>query len=119
MIGPTSIEYATSSSSISSFSPVTVIVCGVNQSSGVNVSWLTETVPSSVLLEATSIVTSSLGMPLSTTVNSAVAPDSVVTNPEVSVTVTPGGPETRTWASAAVGKASRLPALSKATLEKA
>ena len=68
---------------------VTVTVCGPFQSPGVKVRLTGETVPSPVSLEESPMVTSAVGWLLSTTVNVAVPPASVVVRPEVGVTVIP------------------------------
>ena len=84
------IVYATSPSSTKSLTPVTVTVCGVAQLAVVNVRLDAETVPSPVFELLTGIVTLALGWLLSTTVNDAVPPASVVVRPEAGLTVIPG-----------------------------
>ena len=75
-------------SSTASSAPVTVTVCAVFQVPVVKVSAAGATVPSLVSLEVTAIVTSAVGWALSTTVNVAVPPASVVL-PEIVLTVNP------------------------------
>ena len=86
--------YAMSPSSRLSSTPVTVTVCVVFQFTDVNVSDDGATVPSAVLLELRPIVTFAVGCAVSTTVNVAVPPVSVVlpliadtVNPEASLSV--------------------------------
>src|SRR6266850_7282039 len=78
-------------STVVSSTPVTVTVRGTRASAGVNVSDAGETVPSvrSELLRP--MVTSAVGMDVRTTVKVPVPPASVVTRPDVGVTVTPAG----------------------------
>ena len=73
-----------------SSTPVTVTVCGVFQFAGVKVRLTGETVPSLVLLDDKSMVTSAVGSVLSTTVKVSVPPASVVVRPEMGFTVIPG-----------------------------
>ncbi len=86
---PRIMVYGTSPSSTSSSTPVTVTVCGVRQSAGVNVRLEGEATPSSGLLEETGIVTLSEGADSSTMVKVAVPPASLVLNCEVGLTVMP------------------------------
>ena len=72
-----------------SSTPVTVTVCGVFQLADVNVTEVGLTVPSVVSLLLSPTVTSAVGCAVSTTVNVAVPPASVVVNPLVGVTVMP------------------------------
>jgi len=72
-----------------SSTPVTVTVWGVDQSELVKVRLDGATVPSVVSEDERGMVTSAVGWELSTIVNDAVPPDSVVTSPEVGVTVIP------------------------------
>ena len=81
------IEYATSPSSTASSTPVTVTVWGISQLALVKVRLDLLTVPSVVSLELRPIVTSAIGRDISTTVNVAVPPASVVVRPLVGVTV--------------------------------
>ena len=64
-------------------------VCATFQLLDVNVREELETVPSVVSLLLRPMVTSAVGCVFSTTVNVAVPPASVVTNPEVGVTMIP------------------------------
>ena len=68
---------------------MTVTVCGVFQLAAVKVNVAGDTVPSVVSLDEMPIVTSAAGCVLSTTVNVAVPPASVVTRPAIGVTVIP------------------------------
>jgi hypothetical protein len=68
---------------------VTVTVCGVFQLADVKVKLAGATVPSVASLELSPIVTSAVGCVLSTTVKLAVPPASLVTRPEVGLTVIP------------------------------
>ena len=81
-------EYPTAPSTRKSSTPVTVTVCGVFQLPLVNV---TEdgTVPSAVFELVRPIVTFAVGCEVSTTVNVAAPPASVVVKPLVGVTVIP------------------------------
>src|SRR5512133_3613422 len=72
-----------------SSTPVTVTVCGVFQLAALNVNEDVETAPSAVFGLAIEIVTFAVGWLVSTTVNDACAPASVVVSPLVGVTVTP------------------------------
>ena len=81
------IEYAMSPSSTASSTPVTVTVWGISQLALVKVRLDGPTVPSVVSLELRPIVTSAIGRDVSTTVNVAVPPASVVVRPLVGVTV--------------------------------
>jgi hypothetical protein len=72
-----------------SLTPVTVAVCGTFQFALVKVTLAGLTVPSVVSLELKPMVTSAVGWVLSTTVNVAVPPTSVVDRPEVGLTVMP------------------------------
>src|SRR4051812_37434813 len=72
-----------------SSTPVTVTVCGVLQLAEVKVNDAGETVPSVVSLELRPIVTLAVGFDVSTTVNVAVPPASVVL-PLIAETVIPG-----------------------------
>src|SRR5438876_898754 len=76
-------------SATKSFTPVTVTVWGVFQFADVNVRLAGATVPSAVLLDEIPTETLAVGCELSTTVNVAVPPASVVVRPEVGETVTP------------------------------
>ncbi len=75
-------------SSSASLTPVTVTVCATFQLALVKANDEVLTVPSVVSLLLIEIVTSAVGACDSTTLNCAVPPASVVTNPEVGVTVT-------------------------------
>ena len=81
-------EYATAPSTKSS-TPVTVTVCGVFQLPDVNVTLDGLTVPSAVFELLRPTVTFAVGCDVSTTVNVAVPPASVVVSPLVGVTVMP------------------------------
>jgi len=81
--------YTTGPSATRSFTPVTVTVCQLLQLAEVNVNDAGLTVPSSVLLDERSIVTSLAGWLVSLTVKVAVPPTSEVTRNAVGVTVTP------------------------------
>src|SRR3954470_15536163 len=81
--------YATLPSSTESFTPVTVIVRGVFQFAVVNVTLLTDGVPSPVLLLLSGTTTLLLGWLSRTIVNVAVPPASVVDKPDVGLTVMP------------------------------
>ena len=74
---------------MSSFWPVTVTVWGVLQFAAVKVKLVGAAVPSPGSLELSAIVTLAVGCVFSTTVNVAVPPASLVTRPEVGVTVIP------------------------------
>ena len=74
---------------MASSTPVTVTVCAVFQLAGVNVSDAGATVPSVRSQELSPTVTSAVGWVLSTTVNVAVPPASVVTSPATGFTVMP------------------------------
>src|SRR6187399_1540341 len=87
--GAVIIEYVTSPSSRKSSTPATVTVCGIFQFAVVKVTLAGPTVPSTVLLELSPIVTSVVGCEFNTTVKVAVPPASVVVNPDVGVTVMP------------------------------
>ena len=76
-------------SSRTSSTPVTVTVCAMFQLAVVNVRLGELTVPSVGSLELSPMVTSAVGWLVSTTVNVAVPPASVVVRPEVGVTVMP------------------------------
>ena len=78
-------------SSTKSLTPVTVIVCGVDQLAMVKVADAGDTVPSAALELVTLTVTVfvSVGWLVSTTLKVAVPPASVVTKPEVGETVMP------------------------------
>src|SRR5438067_2421844 len=76
-------------SSTKSSAPVTTTVCGVFQFADVKVRPETASVPSAVLLLLKGMVTLAVGLLVSAIVNDAVAPDSLVINPEVGVTVIP------------------------------
>ena len=65
-------------SSRKSSTPVTVTVCAVFQFAVVNVSDAGETVPSVASLELSAVLTFAVGCAVSTTVNVAVPPASVV-----------------------------------------
>ena len=80
---------ATSPSSRASSTPVTVTVCATFQFAGVNVRLAGADRALVVSLELSAIVTSAVGCDVSTTVNVAVPPASVVVRPEVGVTVMP------------------------------
>ena len=75
---------------MASSTPVTATVCGVFQLAGVKISVAGETVPSSVLLDASAIVTSAAGLVSSTILNEAANPFSPVSNSVLGETVTPG-----------------------------
>ena len=75
-------------STTASLTPVTVTVCGTFQLTFVKVRLAGLTVPSAALLELSAIVTSAVGWLVSTTVNVAVPPASVV-GPEIGETVMP------------------------------
>jgi len=66
-----------------------VTVCGRFQLAAVNVRPSGETVPSSGSLDARRIVTSAAGGVSRTTLNAAAPPPSVVTRPEIGLTVIP------------------------------
>ena len=66
-----------------------VTVCGVFQFAGVNVRLAGLTAPSVTSLVLRPMVTSAVGWVVSTTVNVAVPPASVVVRPDVGVTVMP------------------------------
>src|SRR5262245_39236730 len=75
--------------STKSFTPVTVTVWAVFQFAAVKLTDTGDTVPSAVLELDRPIVTSAVGWLVSTTVNVAVPPASVVTRPDVGLTVIP------------------------------
>ena len=75
--------YAMSPSSRASSTPVTVTVCATFQFPLVKMRLAGLTVPSVGLLELRAIVTSAVGSVVSTTVNVAVPPASVVVRPAV------------------------------------
>src|SRR5262245_60730465 len=75
-----------SPSSTASFTPVTVMVWGVFQLLDLNVSGVGDTVPSVRSELDKLIVTFAVGWLVSTTLNVAVPPASVVVNPEMGVT---------------------------------
>ena len=81
------IEYTTLPSATASSTPVTVTVWGISQLALVKVRLDLSTVPWVVSLELSPIVTSAMGRDISTTVNVAVPPVSVVVRPLVGVTV--------------------------------
>ena len=74
---------------MSSLTPVTVVVCGISQFSGVKVILDGETEPSVVSLELNAMVTFAAGSVFKTIVNIPVPPASVVVNPETGDTVIP------------------------------
>ena len=74
-----------------SSAPVIVTVCGVAQSVEVKVREAGETVPSVASEELSPMLTLAAGWELRFTVKVACPPDSVVTSPEVGVTVMPAG----------------------------
>jgi len=84
-------EYGALPSTFVSSTPVTVTVWGEDQLDLVKMSLEGATVPSLMLFENRGMVTSAVGLVLSTTVKEAVPPDSVVTSPEVGLTVMPAG----------------------------
>ena len=84
--GAVTIVYATFPSATKSFTPVTVTVCAVFQFPDVNVTDPGATVPSVKSLDESPIVTFAVGWLVSTTVNVAVPPPSVVA-PDSGVTV--------------------------------
>ena len=79
-----------STTGMASLTPVTVTGRGVLQLEVLNVTLAGETVPSRVSLLLRLITTLAVGRVLSTMVKVAVPRDSVVTSPEVGVTVIPG-----------------------------
>src|SRR5439155_1031382 len=79
--------YATSPSSIRSFTPVTVTLCATFQFAAVNVTDDVEIVPSPGLLLDSPMVTLTVGWLVSTTVKFAVPPASVVVSPLVGETL--------------------------------
>ena len=81
--------YAILPSATRSSTPVTVTVCVVLQLAAPKVTLVGETVPSKILLLLRPIITSAVGSLLSLIVKVAVPPASVVTSPEVGVTVNP------------------------------
>src|SRR5262245_20570189 len=83
-------RYTCGPSAIESSRPVTVTVCGMNQSVGVNVRLVGNGVPSPGSLDVTAIVTGAVGAEIKTTVNESLAPASLVISPEVGVTMKPG-----------------------------
>ena len=85
---PVTIEYAMSPSSTASSTPVTVTTRARFQFAAVKVSDETDTVPSVPSAEAIEIVTSAVGWLVSTTLNVAVPPASVVL-PLIAETMTP------------------------------
>ena len=72
-----------------SSTPVTVTVCAMFQFTLVNVRLAGATTPSAGALELSAMVTSAVGWLVSTTVNVAVPPASVVVRPAIGVTVMP------------------------------
>ncbi len=80
---------ATSPSSTSSSTPVTVTVWAVSQFADVKTTSAGLTVPSDVSELVRVTVTVAVGWELRTTVKLAVPPASVVTKPDVGLTVTP------------------------------
>src|SRR6476469_2950323 len=78
-----------SSSAIGSSLPVTTTGCGTFQFVAVNVSDVTDTVPSVVSDDVTPIVTSEVVSDWSTTVNASKSRSSEVTRPDVGVTRIP------------------------------
>ena len=74
---------------MSSSTPVTVAVCAVFQLRAVKVMEAGKTVPSEVSSEERPMVTSAAGWLSSTTSKVSVPPASVVTRPEVGLTVMP------------------------------
>ena len=85
--GAVTIVYVMLPSTCGSSTPVTVTVWGTFQFAGVKFTLAGVTVPSAVLLELRSIVTSAVGCDVRTMVKVAVPPASVVVRPEVGVTV--------------------------------
>ena len=83
------IEYATLPSTTKSSTPVRVTVCALFQFADVNVTDDGATVPSAVFELLNPIVTFAVGWLVSTTVNVAVPPASVVVRPLVGLTVIP------------------------------
>src|ERR1043166_2422032 len=81
--------YGRSPSCTASSTPVTVTVWGVLQSAAVNVRLAGAAGASAASLEPTATATSAVGWLVSTTVNVAVPPASVVTSPVVGETVMP------------------------------
>src|SRR6266446_10089006 len=75
-----------------SSTPVTVTTWGVSALAGVNTSDAGDTVPSVVSDEERPMVTFAPGTDFNATVKVAVPPLSLVTRPEVGVTVKPGAP---------------------------
>ena len=69
--------------------PVTVTVCAMFQLPSVKVSSVVDSVASELSLTVSAIVTLALGASVSTTLNCAVAPASLVTRPLVGVTTMP------------------------------
>src|SRR4051812_6092837 len=86
---PVTMVYAIGPSGAESSTPVTVTVCATFQLAAVNVTDAGATVPSARLVELSGIVTFATGWLVSTIVNVAVPPASVVTRPLVGVTFTP------------------------------
>src|SRR5437016_4077132 len=78
-----------SPSATASSTPVTVTVCATFQSSAMNVRLDADAVPSVGSLLETGTTTSATGWLVSTTLNVATPPASVVTRPEVGTTVKP------------------------------
>jgi len=78
------------------FTAFTVTVCGVFQLAVVKVTLAGETVPSVVSLLLSPMVTLSVDGVSSTMVKLSVPPHSVVTSPEMGLTVMPGGPSSST-----------------------
>src|SRR3989304_636377 len=76
-------------STTGSSAPVTVTVCGVAQSAVVKERETGETVPSVASEELSPMLTSAVGWESRFTLKVACPPDSVVTSPEVGVTVMP------------------------------
>ena len=87
--GLNTIVHVLSPSAAKSSTPVTVTIFGMFQLVGVNESAAGETAHSVVSLDETAINTLPVGWLLSTTVNVALPPASVVTSPDVGVTVIP------------------------------
>ena len=83
------IAYATLPSTMKSSTPVTVTVCALFQFADVNVTGDGATVPSAVFELLNPTVTLAVGCEVSTTVNVAVPPASVVVRPLVGLTVIP------------------------------